>query len=186
MKKIKIFNKKLKNQLALVDDDDYLHLSKFKWYLNKGYAIRVTSRSDGKRIIKMHREVFGALDNIKHIDHIDRNKLNNQKENLRYIDQAGNNYNRPIGKNNTSGHIGISWHKKSQSWQAYIVIDKKFKFLGLFKNKKDAIYARSEAQKQILAANASIQDQEQTGANGEVSTEPAPVEAPSGEGSASV
>lgn len=79
-------------------------------------------------------------------DHHDRNKLNNRKKNLVSCTVQNNNQNRTIGKNNTSGIIGVCWHKKRQRWESYIKVNKKTKHLGMFNNKQDAIIARLQAE----------------------------------------
>ena len=47
---------------------------------------------------------------------------------------------------NSSGVKGVNWNKSKERWQAYITIDKKYIYLGTFKNKDDAIKARNEAE----------------------------------------
>ena len=53
-------------------------------------------------------------------------------------------------RNNTSGHTGITWHKKAQKWQAYIKINNKNKYLGLYDDIQDAIKAREEAEEKYF------------------------------------
>ena len=50
------------------------------------------------------------------VDHIDRKRRNNQKENLRYVTYAQNNANRGLASNNRSGYKGVSFHKASGKW----------------------------------------------------------------------
>lgn len=78
-----------KNQIAIVDDDDFERVSQRSWHFRQGQAMRTTTKSaaNGCRTIKvaMHREVLGLeeKDRVK-VVHIDGNKLNNQKSNLSY------------------------------------------------------------------------------------------------------
>jgi hypothetical protein len=82
----------------------------------------------------------------KCIDHIDGDKANNKIDNLRLASFFQNQMNRVnLNRNNTSGVIGVSWHKSSKKWRAYIMINGEPKHLGLFTNKEDAIKARREA-----------------------------------------
>ena len=81
------------------------------------------------------------------IDHINGNCYDNSIENLRLVSQAENNRNRSTPKDNTSGHIGLYWIKSSSKWRAQIGVNGKDIYLGLFKNKEDAIKARKEAEK---------------------------------------
>ena len=83
MKTIKLTNTK---DIVLVDDEDYPVLSRLNWYLSDtGYAITDTP----VKHLKMHKLLVGAIGK-KVIDHTDRNKLNNQKDNLRIVSQSVN------------------------------------------------------------------------------------------------
>ena len=57
---------------------------------------------------------------------------------------------RKDNKNNNSGTKGVCFHKKSGMWMAYIMFKNKQKYLGLFKNKQDAINARKEAEEKYF------------------------------------
>lgn len=61
----------------------------------------------------MHRYILNYFGKL-FIDHADMSRLNNQKENLRFCNNADNGKNRPKQLNNTSGYKGVSWHKASQ------------------------------------------------------------------------
>jgi hypothetical protein len=91
----------------------------------------------------MH-QLFG----FSNYDHIDRNPLNNRRSNLRKATMQDNNRNRGIFKNNTSGVMGVDWHKSANKWRVRINVDNNRIELGFFANKKDAIRARLHAEKQ--------------------------------------
>ena len=74
------------------------------------------------------------------IDHIDGNPLNNNIENLRLVTHQENQWNQTRAK-------GYSWKKKDKKWEAYITINTKNKYLGLFDNEEDAHNAYLEAKK---------------------------------------
>jgi hypothetical protein len=78
----------------------------------------------------------------KNYDHIDRNELNNRKNNLRQCTTRDNCRNKSIRTNNSSGIIGVHWAKKSNQWRAQIGVDGKILHLGYFINKDDAIRTR--------------------------------------------
>ena len=80
------------------------------------------------------------------IDHINRNKLDNRKENLRIVTRSQNQMNRVIQKNNTSGYKGITWNQKRKKWQAQIMVNYKCIILGCFVEIKYAIIARKKAE----------------------------------------
>lgn len=76
------------------------------------------------------------------IDHIDRNPLNNRRNNLRFVTPSQNSINRGISVVNTSGFIGVIWRGRRSAWEARVKINRKIIYLGQFKNKHDAIVAR--------------------------------------------
>jgi HNH endonuclease/AP2 domain len=73
-----------------------------------------------------------------HVDHINGVKSDNRIKNLRLATASENSRNRSKPRNNVSGHKGVSWIKKYQSWQATIKFDGKNKFLGRFATREEA------------------------------------------------
>lgn len=129
-----------RNGVAIqVDDEDYSRLCDRKWAIHShGYAYNST-------IGYMHRLVMNAIDNL-HVDHINHNKLDNQKHNLRLCTNKENSKNRKgANSNSKSGHIGVSWSKSNKKWQSAIMVDNKQIHLGHFDSIEDAIYAREIA-----------------------------------------
>lgn len=80
------------------------------------------------------------------VDHINGNKKDNRWSNLRLVSARDNNKNMPLRCDNTSGHVGVSWHKVSKKYMAYIKLPHVRKYLGLFNNRRDAIIARKQAE----------------------------------------
>ena len=81
-----------------------------------GGYLMVGLMDDGERSFKkIHKLVANAflenLENKKCVDHIDRCKTNNQLSNLRYATDSENGQNASMKSNNTSGAVGVSWHK---------------------------------------------------------------------------
>ena len=96
-----------KGQYALVDDADFADLTQWRWRLNsKGYAIRRAILDGNATLLCMHREIMNAQPG-QFVDHIDRNRLNNTRANLRFVTQQQNLMNRRLGRNNTSGYKGV-------------------------------------------------------------------------------
>ena len=80
-------------------------------------------------------------------DHINHDKtLDNRKSNLRPATKSEQSQNTGMFKNNTSGIKGVGWDKLHQKWRAYIGINHKTIYLGLFADKNDAIKTRLEAE----------------------------------------
>lgn len=138
MKKIKL----TRGQVALVDDEDFESLNKFKWHVRASkntdnyYAVR----HDKLKMISMARQIQKAPKGLV-VDHINGVTLDNQRKNLRICTQSQNMMNRCKYKTNNSGFKGVSWGKASKKWRAQINVSGKKIHLGHFKNKEDAYQA---------------------------------------------
>lgn len=140
-----------KGKLALVDDADYLAVSQFKWYAKpdrsgRWYAARKV-RLGNKRVHQyMARFIMGIPNgDPREVDHKNREQtLDNRRENLR-ITLNRNNQNKGMQKNNTSGVIGVCWHKRTGRWIAKIQVNHQRIHLGYFASKQLAKEARDAA-----------------------------------------
>jgi len=81
----------------------------------------------------------------KNIDHINGVRSDNRLDNLRSVTHKENHKNQVIPRSNTSGAMGVSWHKRDKKWYARIKVNGKEKYLGLFSDKNEAIKARKQA-----------------------------------------
>ena len=141
-----------KGQTTIVDNDDYEELNQFKWRLGTdGYASR-GKRIDGKfTLILLHRVVNQTPAGLV-TDHINRNKLDNRKCNLRSVTQSVNRYNTGLPANNKSGYKRLRWHKPSRRWAVEFLkknsesVQIKI-FCKSFKDKDEAINALLAAEK---------------------------------------
>ena|SRR5690606_4469978 len=138
-----------KGYVAIVDDEDYEWLSQWKWRASVSphtvYAIRWSPMENGKRhLIHMHREILGAPRGTE-VDHIDRDGLNNTRENLRLADRRQNLLNRRPMPSKTSKYRGVHWDKARGKWFAAIRIDGKKVALGRFDTAEDAARAYDKA-----------------------------------------
>lgn len=126
---------KNKTIVGIVDDED-LDLVRGNVNLcSCGYA-----RLSGIRLHKviMKRILNGAdIPSDKVIDHINRNRLDNRRSNLRLCTVTQNAINRSK-KESSSRYIGVSWKKTKNKWYAQIKQNKKVKYLGLFECEKEA------------------------------------------------
>lgn len=131
---------------ALVDNEDYKHLNQWKWHYSQyGYASRRYVKSDGKITkILMHRQIFNANVGIE-LDHINGNRIDNRKHNLRICTRSQNAMNKYGSKNASSGYKGARWHKGAKKWIANIRVNKILIHLGYFINKEDAARAYNKA-----------------------------------------
>lgn len=123
---------------ALIDLDDVEKVKNIKWCLkSNGYV------HNGK--VYLHRIIMDVDDNV-FIDHINRNKLDNRKSNLRICTRQQNNFNRGKRTDNTSGFSGVDFYKRENKWRARIQVDYEEIVLGLFSTKEEAIKVRKEAE----------------------------------------
>lgn len=149
MKKIKL----TQGKVALVDDADYDWLSQWKWCVTKQYsgyyAVRNSPLINGKRpMISMHRQILGLERGDKRQgDHQNHNTLDNCRDNLRICTNQQNSFNQKVLLNASSPFKGICWHKMAKKWMAQIMINRKFKYLGIYKSEKDAARAYNQAAK---------------------------------------
>lgn len=144
---------------AVVDDDDYETVNQFKWYYDKttGYAKR-DQRIDGKRkCIYMHRFINSTAED-KLTDHINGNRLDNRKVNLRSCNHTQNHANKRLETRGTSIYKGVYWHKNRNNWMAMIRIDKKGYYLGSFSCEKQAALAYNKRAKEIFGEFARINE----------------------------
>ncbi len=127
-----------KGKFAIVDPKDYKHLSKYKWFAQRGketfYAVRVGRKSEARngKNIWMHRVILG-LDEGVFCDHINHNGLDNRKVNLRPATRSQNMCNRPKTKSHCwSKFKGVSFRVDQNRWVSEIQVDGKSMFLGYF------------------------------------------------------
>lgn len=135
-------------KVALVDDEDYERLMAMgKWYVETiGYAAKNIPVMNGTvkkyTIQRMHRVISNAGEK-DHVDHINGDRLDNRRCNLRLCTQAQNLGNQRTSKNNHLGVKGVTLF--GSKFRARITINYKQIYLGLFDSLEDAIIAYNEA-----------------------------------------
>lgn len=132
--------------IALVDDEDYGKVKDLHWNdYNHGYPRTFSRKGSGPLTSQcMHNIIFPPKKGFV-IDHINGNKLDNRKQNLRYATHNGNSQNRLPHANNTSGFKGVVWHKRDKKFQASIKLNSKRIYLGYFNTAEAAARAYNEA-----------------------------------------
>jgi len=124
---------------AQVDATDYPQLSKYNWcaILRNGRAY--ATRHEKGRTIYMHRQIVGAPKGLV-VDHIDRDTLNNRRQNLRICTQRQNTWN-TAGRGGTSCYKGV-WYRKGQGYQAVIYVKGRKITSGWFDDPAEAARVR--------------------------------------------
>lgn len=133
---------------AIVDDEDYDFVSSFgKWYENdSGYAMKKT-RINGKNVsIRMHRLLCDVAKGLV-VDHINGNRLDNRRDNLRCVGQQINAWNREERDRHTVYDLpkGITYDKSKNKYVSSKVIRRRFDTLEeaiKFNRESEIIYGR--------------------------------------------
>lgn len=127
-----------------IDTDDIELCKKHKWYLSNikdaygiGYAV---SKQSGD-ILLLHKLITHTDVNTL-IDHINCDKLDCRKSNLRFGDKSKNSQNRRPPQNNTSGFTGVCYNKNRHRWYAQIEINNERIALGSSQSLKEAVLMR--------------------------------------------
>lgn len=128
----------------IVSDEDFVFLQEYTWCLDgKGYPCRNKS---GGGMEYLHQIVLGAPPaKGLSIDHVDRNPLNNQRDNLRWASQTLQNINQKVRSDNSCGVRGVDFSKRN-GWRARIQVHGTVKNLGWFKTFDQAVAARRKAE----------------------------------------
>lgn len=119
--------------ISAVDAD----LAQLKWRAGGGgYAVK-WSAGPNYTMVFLHRVILErmtgrSLVKTEFTDHVNGDKLDNRRENLRIASNSENQRNRGKPSNNTSSYKGVSWHRSAGKWQAQIMVNGKSMYLGLF------------------------------------------------------
>jgi hypothetical protein len=130
------------NKKTIIDKEDFFRIRPHNWCFDKttGYA---AARVNGKKI-SLHRFIILAPKGTL-VDHVNLNKLDNRKENLRIVNATESARHTGMSKNNTSGYKGVTWSKREKKWHSQIFVNYRNINLGVFDDKKEAAKAYNEA-----------------------------------------
>lgn len=151
--KIYIKSKRLGLCEVMYDDGDHELLSKHKWYLHgmSRYMHTIYAQThfykDGKRsVMSMHRMILNNPAGT--VDHIDRNGLNNQRSNIRVVDNKVNRLNSKLNSNSSTGQRNIVLNPKTRKYEIKLSRKiggtKKSLYFGAFTTLDEAIRVRDK------------------------------------------
>lgn len=131
-----------KGKVALVDDEDYERVAKYRWCAvlkknGKWYAYSSSRRGGVNRKILLHRFILSAAPDIQ-VDHKNSDGLNCQRGNIRFATDAQNRYNK-VGYG-ISGLKGVA-REKGGRWRATITRNHRIYRLGSFRSGVEAAQA---------------------------------------------
>jgi hypothetical protein len=134
-------------KFALVDDDDFAFVSRYKWHASKDgrywYAKTNWFTERGKRPISMHRMILGFPRGL--IDHRNLNGLDNRRRNLRLATKAQNAANSPGHRDRKSKHKGVCFEKFTGRWLAQLRVNGKRVLKARFDTEAEAAIAYTVA-----------------------------------------
>ena len=142
MKRIALSGIKGFGKYALVDDEDYELVISRKWFFgSNGYV--------NSGVGRLHRLIMKA-NSQQLVDHINGNKLDNRRSNLRFCNKSQNGSNSSLSKNNKSGYKGVHFDKSRNKWIVSIKVNYKNNHIGRYNNIKDAALAYNKAAKKYF------------------------------------
>jgi hypothetical protein len=151
MKKIPLKNRKKEIiDFAIVDDEDYDRVKKYRWHRHLTRGKKYARHNFWKKIkgrkrclsFSLHQKILGKRGN-KEIDHLDSDGLNCQKKNLRFCTHGQNVFNTKR-KGKITGFRGVGLEKRKygkKKWRVYISFRRKHLFIGCFFTKEEAARA---------------------------------------------
>ena len=131
-----------RGKFAIVDTTDYETLAQYHWHAvgNERDGFYAARWLPGRKLLLMHREIMAPPKGMV-VDHIDGNRANNRRINLRICTLAENNRNAAPSRNSTSRFKGVHWDKKSGRWVAAIYHNGRQMYLGSFDDEIEAAKA---------------------------------------------
>lgn len=137
--------------LAKIDVNDFDLVNKYKWYFSGKYAARNYKKENGKKSIQfMHIFLMGTPRGMD-TDHINGDKLDNRRSNLRVVTRSQNMSNLwKVQRNSSSKFKGVCWDRKKRKW----LVQANGKFVGYFKDELAAATAYDNVAMVVYGGNA--------------------------------
>jgi len=148
---------------TMIDDADFEMVSKSKWYYGgRGYAVRSHGKGHERVTLMLHRLLLGLVPgDERQADHVNGDKLDNRRINLRVCTQAENLRNCGLRADNISGLKGVFFKKDKiykNPWVAQIRKGGKQHHIGVFATKEEAALAYDTAAKKLHGTFARLND----------------------------
>lgn len=133
----------------IVDADDAFAVDRYPWCIDRyGYAATHIGKWPVRTRLKLHQFLLGVAPKGFQWDHINRDKLDNRRSNLRLVTKTQNMRNRSIRSDNTSGVDGVRGQFLGR-WQAHIKVAGRTHYLGTYDSLEEAAAARARAEKEL-------------------------------------
>lgn len=133
-------------QEIVVDDDIYEQCNNRQWRVDKGGYARNNPWVNGKTVtVYLHRLVMKADSSKTIVDHINGDKLDNQRSNLRFVTQEQNKFNRKATVGTPCPYKGVTINSSSKRpYKADIFYRGVHHYLGVFATAEEAAQAYNE------------------------------------------
>ena len=128
---------------AIIDLSDLPLVRDHSWHTLRSHDRIYALAHIGGRHVRMHRLITG--DKRSHIDHKNRDGLDNRRSNLREATSSQNGANTRQRINNTSGFKGVAYCKQTGTWRALIMVNRKTSCLGRYPTPEAAARAYDDA-----------------------------------------
>ena len=123
---------------ATIDKDDKEKADMYNWYLGSDGYVHTKQYKKG-RTKSLHTYLMPSDGKNVQIDHINRDKLDNRRENLRYCTQSDNLKNKGVYRNNRTGFTGVARSSRLVNpYTVQISNDNEQIYLGVYSNKYEA------------------------------------------------
>jgi len=149
MSTITVISKNGAEHTIILDDGDFEQLSKMRWTIGKGYAFRMIAitkwTSVRKELVDYILPPIAGMER----DHINGNKLDNRRSNLRYCTHSQNMYNRKTKRGKHNLYIGVRKSTTQGKWIASVAVGRHQKYIGTYSTEVEAAKARDYVASQL-------------------------------------
>lgn len=142
-----------RGRFALISWRDLEIVIKYKWcYSGPGYA---QANLGNYRRDYMHRVILNLPKGV-FVDHVNGDKLDNRRSNLRTASRSENARNRRSNRTSTSRFLGVSWCAPRRKWKAQIAVKSKNTFIGRYDLEEDAAKAYDSRASELFGEFANL------------------------------
>lgn len=141
--------------MFLISEEDRDLLAAYSWHLSNGYWRAYVRGSGRRRALQVYlHQLIGQRLGFARSDHINRDRLDNRRENLREATAAENMRNRSRHKNNKTGVLGVSMSRGL--YRATVTLERRQYFAGRHKTLAEAVVARDALARRLHGEFANV------------------------------
>lgn len=139
-----------KNQEFIVDEDDFDKVYQHYWILRGGYICSKFSADKKQKYTLLHRYLMRSnIPDDLQVDHINRNRFDNRKQNLRVVTREENTHNRSTIAKSKCGGFNVYYRHTKNKYEASFTFNKTHYWVGTFDDVKTAEVAVLKKRKEI-------------------------------------